>query len=125
MIAINRSGGMKTLRSMVGQARAAVADGRSVLIFAEGTRCPVGERRPFKSGVVGLYRELGLTTVPMAMNAGVFWNDDSLLKSKGMITVSFLPPIKPGLSELEFRNQIQKVIHDEKDKLAREIGLDK
>jgi 1-acyl-sn-glycerol-3-phosphate acyltransferase len=123
MIAIDRSGGAKTLRSMVEQARKAVADGRSVLIFAEGTRCPVNERRSFKAGVVALYRELGLITVPMAINAGVFWDDDSRLKSDGSITVSFLPPIQPGLSDSEFRDQIQTVIHNEKDRLVRDVSV--
>src|SRR4029450_11042850 len=49
-IAVERGDGAKALRSLLRQAKAAVAEGRSVLIFPEGTRTPVGSRLPSPRG---------------------------------------------------------------------------
>ena len=126
MIVINRTAGAKDLRSMLREAKIAVAEGRSVLIFGEGTRCDVYERRPFKVGVVALYQLLGIPVVPMAINAGVFWNDDSLMKYDGKVTVSFLPQLSlpPNTPQADALNIIQTIVHDEKDRLVKNLDID-
>src|SRR5258708_33821513 len=63
-IAVERGDGARALRSLVRQAKAAIADGRSILIFPEGTRTPVGAERPYQIGTAALYRQLAVPGVP-------------------------------------------------------------
>ena len=53
-----------------GRGRKAVAGGRPVIIFPEGTRVPLGTRPPLRPGFAGLYRALGLPVVPIALDSG-------------------------------------------------------
>src|SRR5690348_7862321 len=45
-IAVARGEGSAALRGMLRQAKAAIADGRSIVIFPEGTRVAPGDERP-------------------------------------------------------------------------------
>ena len=76
-IAVERGDGATALRGLVRQAKAAIAEGRSILIFPEGTRAPVGAQRPYQVGTAALYRQLGVPVVPVALNSGVFWGGAS------------------------------------------------
>jgi 1-acyl-sn-glycerol-3-phosphate acyltransferase len=97
MIIIDREEAAKALREMIELSRQAIAEGRSVMIFPEGTRIAVGQPVRFKRGVELLYRSLGAPLRPVAHNSGRFWPRGSTPKSPGEITISFLPPIPPGL----------------------------
>jgi 1-acyl-sn-glycerol-3-phosphate acyltransferase len=119
MIAVDRTAGASAVRNMVRQAKEAMAMGRSVLIYAEGTRCGVHEHRSFKSGVVALYRSLNVPAAPTAVNSGIFWKQDTSLKYAGKISISFLSPIHQGVDRPEFKQTIQQLIHDEKDALVQ------
>jgi 1-acyl-sn-glycerol-3-phosphate acyltransferase len=70
MIVIDRAEAAKALREMVEASRKALADGRSVLIFPEGTRTPVGAPVKFKRGVELLYRTLGVPPSPSPSTRG-------------------------------------------------------
>ena len=96
-IAVERGDGAAALRGLVRQAKAAIADGRSILIFPEGTRTPVGSQRPYHVGTAALYRQLGVPVVPVALNSGVFWGRRQFIKWPGVIDVEVLPAIPPGL----------------------------
>lgn len=96
-IIIDRRAGAKALRLMVAASRAAVAEGRPIAIFPEGTRTPVGARQAYHPGVAALYLQLGLPIVPVALNSGLFWGRRSFVKRPGRIVVQFLPAIEPGL----------------------------
>jgi 1-acyl-sn-glycerol-3-phosphate acyltransferase len=96
MIPIDRKGGAGALKRMVARAERAAEAGRPLVIFPEGTRTKVGERRPFHPGVAALYRQLGLPLVPVAVNSGLFWGRREFSKRPGRITVEILPPIPPG-----------------------------
>jgi 1-acyl-sn-glycerol-3-phosphate acyltransferase len=109
MIAIDRKAGAGALRRLVAGARRAVAHGRSIVIFPEGTRTAPGTHRPYQPGVAALYRQLGLPVVPVALNSGLFWGRRHFLKRPGRIVLEILPPIPPGrdrralIAELEER----------------------
>lgn len=120
MIVIDREEGGKALREMTAMSRAALADGRSILIFPEGTRRPVDEPVRFKRGVELLYRTLGVPVLPIALDAGRFWRRRE--KAPGVITVSILPPIAPGLPAAEFARQAEAIIDAEKAALVRASG---
>lgn len=120
MIIIDRDAGSKALREMVQQSQAALAAGRSILIFPEGTRKPVGEPIKFKRGVELLYRTLGVPVLPVVVNSGIFWSIGRGPKRPGMIIVSFLAPILPGLSATDFAAQAEAMMQLEKSALERE-----
>ena len=101
-IAVERGDGAAALRGLVRQARAAIAEGRSILIFPEGTRTPVGSQRPYQVGTAALYRQLGVPVVPVALNSGLFWGRRQFIKWPGVIDVEVLPAIPPGLGRAAF-----------------------
>jgi 1-acyl-sn-glycerol-3-phosphate acyltransferase len=102
MILIDRESGAKAVRKMVEESRAALAQGRSVLIFPEGTRKLVSEPIAFKRGVELLYAKLDRPVLPVALNSGLFWGPGESYKRAGTICVSYLDPIPPGLTAREF-----------------------
>ncbi|HEX2590479.1 MAG TPA: lysophospholipid acyltransferase family protein [Rhizomicrobium sp.] len=105
-IAIDRDGKASALRKMGNDAKAAMAEGRSVLIFPEGTRKSPGMPPDYKPGVAGLYGQLDVPCVPVALNSAQFWTGPFWRKS-GRIVVEFLPAIPPGLKRREFMVQLQ------------------
>jgi 1-acyl-sn-glycerol-3-phosphate acyltransferase len=118
MIIIDRAEAAKALREMVEASRNALAEGRSVLIFPEGTRTPVGAPIKFKRGVELLYRTLGVPAMPVAINSGRFWQMGSKPKLAGTIVVSMLAPIAPGLSAIQFARKAEAAIETEKSRLG-------
>ena len=70
VIAVERSAGAKALRTLVADGLEARASGRPVIIYPEGTRVRVGEAPRLRSGFAALYRALGLTVVPVAVDSG-------------------------------------------------------
>jgi 1-acyl-sn-glycerol-3-phosphate acyltransferase len=114
MIVIDRGEASKALRLMTTQSREALAAGRSVLIFPEGTRKPVGNPVEFKRGVELLYRTLGVPVLPVVVNSGCFWPLGRGPKRPGTITVSCLAPIEPGLSAAVFTKTAEALIQAEK-----------
>jgi len=109
-IAVDRGAGAAALRSMLKRAQAAVAEGRDVVIFPEGTRTRPGQQAPYHPGVAALYGELGLPVVPVALDSGRLWPRRSLLKRPGRVTVAFLEPIPPGLPRRQFMALLQERI---------------
>jgi 1-acyl-sn-glycerol-3-phosphate acyltransferase len=92
MIGIDRELGAAALRRMIIEAREAVAQGRPILIFPEGTRTPVGAVTDYHPGVAALVRDLKLPLVPVALNSGLFWGRRAFFKRPGLIVVEILPP---------------------------------
>src|SRR5690606_13303358 len=104
MIAVDRSGGVAALHEVARSARAAVAEGRQVLIFPEGTRREAGAPPDYKLGVAHLYRDLGVPIVPVALNSGLFWPRRTLIHRKGTIVAEVQPTVPVGLDpRLAFR----------------------
>ena len=107
-IPIDRGGGAGTLRAMARAARDVLAEGRPVLIFPEGTRRKPGAPADYKPGVAGLYGQLNVPCVPVALNSGAYWR--GFWKHPGTITLAFLEPIPPGLKRAEFMPILEKKI---------------
>jgi hypothetical protein len=107
MIAIDRAGRSSSLKKMFREAREATAQGRSLLIFPEGTRRAPTERADFHRGVLLLYKAIGVPVVPVAHNAGLYWKARSFTITGGEITVSYLPAIPPGLPDEEFMTRLR------------------
>lgn len=107
-IPINRSAGASALRKMSQAAKGVLAEGRPVLIFPEGTRKKPGAAPDYKPGVAGLYSQLGVPCIPVALNSGVYWT--SFTKYPGTIVLEFLEAIPPGLKRAEFMALLEKRI---------------
>lgn len=118
MILIDRDGGGTALRKMVADARAALEEGRSVLIFPEGTRRSVAAPIEFHRGFELLYRALGVPAVPIALNSGRCWGPDLRFRRAGVVTVSYLPAIEAGLPAQDMSTRVWDAIAAERDRLA-------
>ena len=118
-LAVARGDGAQALRGLVRQAKAAIAEGRSILIFPEGTRVAVGAERPYQVGTAALYRQLGVPVVPVALNSGLFWGRRKWIKWPGTITVEVLPPIAPGLSRKAFMGTLRERIEGATTRLVQ------
>ena len=110
VIPVDRGAGPKALREMLGEAKAALATGRPVIIYPEGTRVGPGETPPLQSGFAGLYRALGMPVVPVAVDSGRIWGANL---PKGPGTVHFLigEPIPPGLKREEIEARVHAAIN--------------
>ena len=106
VIAVERSAGSKALRALVAEGRKALAEKRSVIIYPEGTRVPVGQTPPLQSGFAGLYRALGLPVLPVAIDSGRLW-PRGLVKHQGTINIVVGEVIPPGLG----REAIEARVH--------------
>ncbi|MBF0449040.1 MAG: 1-acyl-sn-glycerol-3-phosphate acyltransferase [Magnetococcales bacterium] len=92
-IAIDRSQGVKALRLMGIKCQQAFDSGNSVLIFPEGTRVAPGEVGKYNPGGIGMALSSGVPIVPVAHNAGLFWERKAFLKKPGEIQLCIAPPI--------------------------------
>jgi 1-acyl-sn-glycerol-3-phosphate acyltransferase len=92
-IAIDRKAHGAAVNQVVAQGQARLAEGIWVLIFPEGTRVAVGERRRFGLSGALLATQSGAKIIPVAHNAGRYWGRRGLLKLPGCIRVVIGPAI--------------------------------
>ena len=110
VIEVERSAGAKALRSLVEEGRKAVASGRPVIIYPEGTRVRVGETPELKSGFAALYRALGLAVVPIAVDSGRLWGRGFVHRS-GTVTFKVGETIPAGLPRKEIEARVHRAIN--------------
>lgn len=110
VIPVERSAGAKALRNLVAEGQAAIATGRPVIIFPEGTRVRPGERPALKSGFAGLYRALGLPVVPIAVDSGRLWGR-GLMHRSGTVTFKVGETIATGLGRDEIEARVHAAIN--------------
>jgi len=108
-VPVARDQGARALRTMIAEARRFVAEGRPLVIFPEGTRVPHGRIEPLRSGFAGLYKMLGLTVVPVAIDSGRTYA--GRWKRRGTITIRFCEPIPPGLPREEVEARVLRAIN--------------
>ncbi len=118
MISIDRGAHASALRKMVAQARARLDEGRSVVIFPEGSRAPVGGQLDYKPGVAALYRQLDVPCLPVALNSGRCWPRKGYGFKPGTITLEVLEPIPPGLNRKDFMATLEERIETASRRLA-------
>lgn len=100
-IPVEKESDLEALRTGFALAKAAVAKGRSVLIFPSGSRNRA-LRGTMHKGVAALYRVLNVPCVPIVIDSGRCWPHDTWPIHPGVIHVRILPPIAPGLSAPAF-----------------------
>lgn len=110
VIEVERSAGAKALRAMVAGGKDAIASGRSVIIYPEGTRVRPGATPPLKAGFAALYRALALPVVPVAVDSGRLWGR-GLAKRSGTVTFKVGETIPPGLKREEIERRVHSAIN--------------
>lgn len=124
MIAIDRGNRSQAIASVNRGAERAVAQGRQILIYPEGTRRPPGAEPSYKKGVVNLYEKLDVPVVPIAHNAGLYWRRRSFMRYPGTIKVEVLEPIQPGLSGKDFQQALIAATEGACDRQLLELADD-
>ncbi len=117
MISIDRKGKSKAMRRMLNEVTKRFDDGSSIIIFPEGTRKKPGETADYKTGFIGIYREVKRKLLPVAVNSGLFWPKHKFIMKKGKIIIDILPTIDVNLSKDEVLNKVQDSIEKASNKL--------
>ncbi len=117
MIPVDREAHAKALKDMLRAARAAIAKGRQIVIYPEGTRQNLDAPPDYKSGVAAMYRDLGLPVTPIALNTGLCWAPNGFIRKPGVVTIKVLPPIPAGLSREDFMARLEAAIETESQAL--------
>ena len=110
VIEVERAAGAKALRSLVEEGREAIAGGRPVIIYPEGTRVRAGETPELKSGFAALYRALGLPVAPVAVDSGRLWGR-GLVHRSGTVTFRVGETIPAGLPRKEIEARVHAAIN--------------
>ena len=120
MVAIDRSGGTKSMRQMMQKVQSKLSSGGSIIIFPEGTRKLPGSKPEYKTGFVGIYNHSKRKILPVAVNSGLCWPKKSWILKKGIITIKFLPIIKEGLDKRTVFSEVQNKIEAASDLLLND-----
>ena len=110
-IAVDRQAGAPAMRKMVAECRAAVAAGRQIVIFPEGTRVAAGERGAIQPGILALARVLKLPVIPATTNSGVHWGRKAFKKHPGTITVTVHAPIVETAGERSLLRELERIYY--------------
>ena len=119
-IMIDRSGGAGTMRELMRSTSNTLADGRSVVIFPEGTRTAPGATGTYHPGIAALYSQTGATVIPVALNSGLFWPRRSFQKKPGTIIIEFLEPMPAGMKRADFLVELERRIESATRRLETE-----
>jgi 1-acyl-sn-glycerol-3-phosphate acyltransferase len=109
-IVVDREASAAALRKMVREGERLRAEGRSVVVYPEGTRVKPGEQPPLRSGFAGLYKALALPVVPIALDSGRLLPKHGA-KHPGVVTIRIGEPIPPGLPRREAERRVHAAIN--------------
>jgi 1-acyl-sn-glycerol-3-phosphate acyltransferase len=96
-IPVDRAGGAAALRGLLAEADRAIAAGRQVIIFPEGTRMRPGAVGPLQPGVAVLAAHTGLPVIPVVTDSGRCWGRRGFRKRPGTIHIAIHPPLAARL----------------------------
>lgn len=122
-LSVQRSQGSSALKNMLKEARQFAKQGRSFVIFPEGTRTKIGEEGRYHSGVYGLAKISGdIEVIPAAINSGVYWSKGKTIKPNGSIILEFMPALAKNLDKKEFLHELKEKI-EQKTRLLEQEAL--
>ena len=119
MIAIDRSGGASSLRSLLRAGERAAREGRQIIIFPEGTRAEPGTVLPLQPGVAALAARTGLPVIPVVTDSGRRWSRRAFRKQPGVIHIVLLPPIGPVSTRIELLSALEAAFRSDPETAAR------
>ena len=88
----------------------AIAEGRQIIIFPEGTRRPPLAPPHYRRGVARLYAELNVTCLPVALNSGLYWPRRSSFIGRARSSCRSCRRSRPGCPAEAFASALQNVI---------------
>jgi len=95
IVEVDRTAGKSVHEHINDSAREAVALGRSLIIYPEGTRPRDGKMRPFKKGAFTIANSMDLPIVPTAITGSYeAWRPASYFVRKGKIRIEIMEPIE-------------------------------
>jgi len=109
LVEVQREQGAKALRHMMAAAKKIIAEDRSLFIFPEGTRVPIGTQPSLQAGFAGIYKLLGLPVVAIAVETGPLYH--RWIKQPGVITYRISEPIPPRLPRAEVEARVHAAIN--------------
>ena len=118
MIAVDRDGGARTIRALVKDGKRAVAAGKQIVIFPEGTRADPGALLPLQPGVAALAAATGLPVIPVLTDSGLVWGRRAFHKYPGTIHIAIRPAIPTGLR----RDALMKRLRQELETEIQVVG---
>jgi 1-acyl-sn-glycerol-3-phosphate acyltransferase len=113
MIAVDRGGGARTMRSLMRGAARAAAERRQIIIFPEGTRAEPGTVLPLQPGIAALAASTGLSVIPVLTDSGRCWSRRAFRKYPGVIHIVLLPPIAAGTRRQELLRRLEAALRTE------------
>ena len=120
-IAIDRKSGRRAAGQIIEQGSKRLKQGRTVVIFPEGTRVAPGNRKKYGIGGGLLAEKTGYPVLPIAHNAGVFWRRRGIKKFPGTIQVVIGPVINTnGLSAIEINKRAEQWIENTLSQLPQQ-----
>jgi 1-acyl-sn-glycerol-3-phosphate acyltransferase len=125
MIAVDRHAGAAAMRDLIRHAVEAVAEGRQIVIFPEGTRVLPGAKVKLQPGVAALATRTGLPVIPVVTDSGHYWARRSFRKQPGTIRIAVLPPLPAGLPRNELMARLTQAYADGYTALRRGSVVDK
>ncbi|HQT87074.1 MAG TPA: lysophospholipid acyltransferase family protein [Acidiphilium sp.] len=111
-IALDRAGGSAALRHLVKQVSEALAAGKQIIIFPEGTRVAPGVRGALQPGIVALARATGAAVVPVSTDSGRYWARNAFRKRPGVIDITIHPALPVGLGRQAMLDALAHIYYD-------------
>ncbi len=123
IIAIDRQNAEGAMASIIEGAQRMKDQKRPIVIFPQGTRVATdvtSSQKPYKGGIIKMYKATDLPIVPLATNSGMFWPRNSYLKRPGKVLFEFLPPIEPGLEDKKVMKALEERLEEASIRLMEE-----
>ena len=123
VIAIDRGNPGGAWASLYAGAEKMREQDRPIIIYPQGTRVPLDstpKEKPYKTGIIKLYTNVGLPILPVALNTGLYWPKNSFFKRPGKVVIEFLPVIQPGLPADQVMKTLEEQIETNSARLVSE-----
>ncbi|MDE2574827.1 MAG: 1-acyl-sn-glycerol-3-phosphate acyltransferase [Rhodospirillales bacterium] len=108
MISVDRGAGAAAIRSLLTGADDALARGRQIVIFPEGTRATPGAPLVLHPGIAALAARTGLPVIPVATDSGHCWGRRAFRKHPGRIHIAIAPPLPARLRRGELMARLER-----------------
>ncbi|MCC7516293.1 MAG: 1-acyl-sn-glycerol-3-phosphate acyltransferase [Pseudomonadales bacterium] len=119
-IAIDRSARRESLKQIIDDGCARLAEGICVLIFPEGTRTEIGKAGRYARGGADLAIKAHVPLLPVAHNAGECWPGKKFLKYPGVITVVIGAPLQEaGIDSKTLMTRAEHWIENEVQRISQ------
>ncbi|MEX1251771.1 MAG: lysophospholipid acyltransferase family protein [Hyphomonas sp.] len=121
MIPIDREGTSRTLKAIIAAGKKRAAQGRTIVIFPEGTRRAPDDPPLYQAaGISALNKALNVAIIPVATNAGVCWTAKGARRLPGKIVYEVLPAIPPGLDRKALMARLESDLETASNRLIAE-----